>query len=105
MNDLKKTNWVIRNFSFQDDYLDCYGDPAVTGKVGTDIQEGKCSWLIIQVLQRTTKEQRKELKLEVGWKNVSEIFLLWLFLYPGSIQESAPGTVHMQGCTTAEAYL
>lgn len=47
----------------QDDYLDCYGDPAVTGKVGTDIEENKCSWLVVQALERVTPEQRKLLQV------------------------------------------
>jgi farnesyl diphosphate synthase len=48
---------------FQDDYLDCYGDPAVTGKVGTDIEDTKCSWLLVQALQRVNEEQMKILKV------------------------------------------
>ena len=48
----------------QDDYLDCYGDPAITGKVGTDIEEMKCSWLLVQALLRGDGTQRKVLKVK-----------------------------------------
>ncbi|XP_076307994.1 farnesyl pyrophosphate synthase isoform X2 [Tachypleus tridentatus] len=49
-------------FQVQDDYLDCYGDPAVIGKQGTDIEDGKCSWLIISALAHATIEQRQILQ-------------------------------------------
>lgn len=55
-------------FQVQDDYLDCYGDPEVIGKIGTDIQDNKCGWLVVQALARATPEQRKilEVRSELG---------------------------------------
>nr|AFR31785.1 putative farnesyl diphosphate synthase [Tetropium fuscum] len=41
----------------QTDFLDCFGDPA--GKIGNDIQAGRCSWLAIVALQRANPAQRK----------------------------------------------
>lgn len=57
-------------FQVQDDYLDVYGSPETIGKVGTDIQDNKCSWIINQALQRASPEQRKILDENYGRKNM-----------------------------------
>ncbi|KAK8076016.1 farnesyl pyrophosphate synthase [Apiospora phragmitis] len=55
-----------RYFQVQDDHLDNFADPAVLGKVGTDIPDGKCSWLVVQALRLGTAEQRAVLKANYG---------------------------------------
>ncbi|XP_006153461.1 farnesyl pyrophosphate synthase isoform X2 [Tupaia chinensis] len=60
-------------FQIQDDYLDLFGDPSMTGKVGTDIQDNKCSWLVVQCLQRATPEQRQILQENYGQKEAEKV--------------------------------
>jgi farnesyl diphosphate synthase len=62
-------------FQVQDDFIDCFGDPSVTGKIGTDIQDGKCSWLAVVALQRCTNEQREIMKSCFGQKGNFIAFL------------------------------
>ena len=56
-------------FQIQDDYLDCYGDPEHIGKIGTDIKDNKCSWLVNKALQLVSPEQRQILEQNYGRKD------------------------------------
>jgi geranylgeranyl diphosphate synthase type II len=50
-------------FQLQDDLLDTYGDPEVTGKkMGTDIVDNKKTYLMIKALKKASTSQRKELE-------------------------------------------
>lgn len=55
-------------FQAQDDILDAFGDPAVTGKVGTDIEENTCTWLIVEAMKRASPEDRAVLQHNYGRK-------------------------------------
>ena len=60
-------------FQIQDDVLDCYGAPEVIGKIGTDIQDNKCSWLVVQALDRATTKQRNLLHDNYGKHDTRKI--------------------------------
>ena len=59
-------------FQVQDDYLDNFGAPETIGKIGTDIQDNKCSWLVNQALQRASPAQRKTLEGNYGRKDAAK---------------------------------
>lgn len=56
-------------FQIQDDYLDNFGLPEHIGKIGTDIMDNKCSWLVNQALLIATPEQRRILEENYGHKD------------------------------------
>ncbi|KAK5647753.1 hypothetical protein RI129_002645 [Pyrocoelia pectoralis] len=64
----------------QNDFMDCFGDSNLTGKCGSDIEDGKCSWVIVQALQRASQTQRNILRNNYG-KGGSENIAAVLSIY------------------------
>ncbi|OHT08120.1 Polyprenyl synthetase family protein [Tritrichomonas foetus] len=63
-------------FQCQDDWIDLYGSSAKTGKVGTDIQDGKCTWLLGKAMEVANDEQKRLLKENIGHQDKEKIALV-----------------------------
>ena len=59
-------------FQVQDDFLDYAGTPEQIGKIGTDIVDNKCSWLINVALANASPAQRKVLDESYGRKDATK---------------------------------
>ena len=63
-------------FQIQDDYLDCYGRPEVIGKIGTDIKDHKCSWLVVKAREAMEQSGDSEgmavLEQNYGWDDAEK---------------------------------
>lgn len=64
-------------FQIQDDFLDCFGNPDITGKIGTDIQDNKCSWLAVVCMQFANDEQ-KQIMVECYGRNGKKNYMFKL---------------------------
>ncbi|KAL9146870.1 hypothetical protein ABFS82_13G138400 [Erythranthe guttata] len=60
-------------FQVQDDYLDCFGEPEKIGKIGTDIEDFKCSWLVVKALELCNEEQKKTLFEHYGKEDPADV--------------------------------
>ncbi|XP_069688250.1 farnesyl pyrophosphate synthase-like [Periplaneta americana] len=56
-----------------DDYMDCYGDPAISGEISTDIETRKCTWLIVTAMQRATPKQKAILEDCYGCQDPAKV--------------------------------
>lgn len=45
-------------YQVQNDFLDCFSDSGILKKPGTDIEDGKCTWLAVKALENGTNEQK-----------------------------------------------
>jgi len=56
-------------FQIQDDFLDFSGTPEQIGKIGTDIVDNKCSWVVNIAIKQATPAQRQVLDENYGRKD------------------------------------
>ncbi|GJX79897.1 farnesyl diphosphate synthase [Tanacetum coccineum] len=83
----------------QDDYFDTFGDPNVVGKIGTDIESFKCSWLVAKALELSNVEQKKILSENYGIKDpvkVAKVKKLYHTLNLEAVYEDYENKTHKE---------
>ncbi|GAU50959.1 hypothetical protein TSUD_378920, partial [Trifolium subterraneum] len=94
-------------FQVQDDYLDCYGDPDTIGKIGTDIEDFKCSWLVVKALELSNEQQKKVLYENYGKPepaNVAKVKALYNELNLKGVFVEYESTSYQKLVTSIEAH-
>uniref|UniRef100_A0A0R3RUE9 Farnesyl pyrophosphate synthase n=1 Tax=Elaeophora elaphi TaxID=1147741 RepID=A0A0R3RUE9_9BILA len=43
-------------FQSKDDYMDCFGDESIMGKVGNDLMEAKCTWVTCKAMEKLSDQ-------------------------------------------------
>nr|GEX88291.1 farnesyl diphosphate synthase [Tanacetum cinerariifolium] len=83
----------------QDDYFDTFGDPNIVGKIGTDIESFKCSWLVAKALELSNVEQKKILSENYGIKDpvkVAKVKKLYHTLNLEAVYEDYENKTHKE---------
>lgn len=94
-------------FQVQDDYLDCFGDPKFIGKIGTDIEDFKCSWLVVKALELCNDEQKKLLHENYGKEDpacVAKVKLLYNEINLQGVFEEFESQSHEKLVNSIEAH-
>lgn len=67
------TGLIVSQFSFQNDFLDAF--PTNGSAVGnsTDIQDGRCSWLLVNALEISNPSQKRIIEDNYGNKDEASI--------------------------------
>jgi len=63
-------------FQVQDDYLDAFGSEKITGKIGTDIQNGKCTWSFLCAKEKCSMGQLELLLENYGQCDISKVAIV-----------------------------
>ncbi|XP_011292048.2 farnesyl pyrophosphate synthase [Musca domestica] len=60
-------------YQIKNDYLDCYGTLDTFGKIGTDIQDNKYSWLVVAAMELANEQQQQIINECYGKKDPEKI--------------------------------